>query len=133
MTNLPTSSQKAIAHTAEAHESMAEMRDHCNQYLAHMVDLLFEGQKENLKLLSQIQKSMLKNGKSFSETLNHNGNGYAASHQASSDDLFKSMMDIGALILDSAHMTAEKSANIAKGSMINHKVKSQPAQQHGKH
>lgn len=98
-----------------------------------MVDLLLEGQKENLRLLSQIQKSMLKNGKSLSESISHNGNGYASSHQASSNDFFKSFMDISALMLDSAHLTAEKSANIAKSSIANHTAKAQSAQQHGKH
>ena len=133
MTNLPTTSQKFIDQAAEVQESMAEVRNNYNQYLAHIVNLLFEGQKENLKLLSQIQKSMLENGKSLSETLSHNRNNYAASHQASSNELFISMMNIGALMLDSAHKRAERSADIVKGFMTIHTAKSLPAQQHGKY
>jgi len=117
----------------ETHESISEIRDQYTQYFAHMVDLLFEGQKENLRLLSQIQKSMLKNGKVLTQALNHNGNGYAASHQAVSNDLFKSLMDISTLMLDSAHLAAEKSASIAKSSIANHSDKLVFPYQQGKH
>jgi hypothetical protein len=133
MSNPAPTSKKTHDQISDTHQSISEIRDQCNQYFAHMVDLVLEGQKENMRLLSQIQKSMLKNGKNLSESISQNGNGYASSHQTSSNDFLKSFMDITALMLDSAHLTAEKSANIAKSSIANHTGKTQSVQQHGKH
>lgn len=133
MKNLTPDSKKSIDHVANAHQSASEIRDQYYQYFAHMVDLLLEGQKENFRLLSQIQKSLLKNGKALTETLSQNGNGYAASHHSTSNDLFKSLMDISTLMLDSAHLAAEKSANIAKSSIANHTGKLHDTHQQSKH
>jgi|GEM_PF-7038970 hypothetical protein len=113
-------------------ENLAEMRDQYHQYIVRMMDLLFESHKENLKLLNQVHANLLKQGKSLSENLHHNGNGYAASHQTSTVDLFKSLMDMSSMMFDSAYQAAEKSANIAKDSMVNHAAKTQGARLPGK-
>ncbi len=113
-------------------ENQAELRDHYHQYIVHMMDLLFESHKENLKLLNQVHASLLKQGKSLSENMHHNGNGYAASHQTSTVDLFKSLMDMSAMMFDSAFQAAEKSASIAKDSMASHATKTQGARLTGK-
>jgi len=132
MPNTKTPALKAHDHAFDAHESVTELRDLCNQYSANMMDLLFESQKENLKLIGQIQKSLLKQGKSLRETLQLNGNGYAASHKTSSNDVMKSFMDISALMLDAAYQAAEKSAHIAKDSIGKHASRAQSVHFNGK-
>jgi hypothetical protein len=132
MSNPNTHIRKSNELTTDTQESANELREHCNQYIASMMDLIFESQKENLKLLSQIQKNMLKQGRNLSETMRLNGNGYATSHQSSSNDVFKSFMDISTLMLDTAYQAAEKSANIAKDSMANHAAKTQAVKFNGK-
>lgn len=132
MSNQTTPTRKSNDLAAGTQESVNELREHCNQYMANIVDLMFESQKESLKLLCQIQKSMLKQGKNLSETLHLHGNGYATSHQTSSNDVLKSFMDISTLMLDTAYQAAEKSAHIAKDSIANHAARAQAVQFNGK-
>lgn len=115
-------------------ESLTELRTHFSQYMAHMVDLMFQGQRENIRFMNQIQASLLKSGKTLTDALSqHNpGNGYTASQAAAPNSLMQSMMDMNALMLDFAQSTAEQSANLAKVTLGNPSGNSHSSQPLGK-
>lgn len=103
------------------HESLTEFRNQLNQYMAQMIDLMFQGQKENIRFMSEVQASLFRNGKSLTDAMSQHNltNGYTASQSAAPNSLIQSIMDMNALMLNFAQSTAEQSANLAKMSLGN--------------
>jgi hypothetical protein len=115
-------------------ESLTEIRTHLNHYMAQMIELMFQSQKENIRFMGQIQASLLKSGKVLSETMSQHStvNGHVAPQSGVSSKLIQSFIDMNALMLDFAQSTAEQSVDLAKVTLGNHSVNSHGAMPTGK-
>lgn len=115
-------------------ESLSEIRTHLNHYMAQMIELMFQSQKENIRFMGQVQASLLKSGKILSETMSQHStvDGHAASQGEASSKLIQSVIDMNALLLKFVQSTAEQSVDLAKVTLGNHGVNSHGAMPTGK-
>lgn len=124
--NMPSITDQASTaqsdRVAIQHEISGSIREQTNNYLLHMIDLMFQGQIESMRFMREIHSLMLKNGKALSSVMSQNnaGNGYTSSQSAASNGLIQSMIDVNELMMDLAQSTAVQSAHLVKIPFSNH-------------